>query len=324
MKPQIKISDSVQKSLRCPVCHGELGPLDHDGRFHCLNDQCQTTYPTIDGIPCLINENSSIFSFDDFIQQRETTLRLKENKIIKTIQRSIPSTSNNIKAKRNYRLFAQKLLKKSSHPRVLVLGGSILGQGMEAILSFPAIEFVETDVSFGPRTTLICDAHDIPFVDGSFDGVIVQAVLEHVVDSFACVEEIHRVLKKDGLVYAETPFIQQVHGRQYDFMRFTHLGHRRLFRKFTEIESGAVCGTGMALAWSYEYFLLSFVKSRFARRLVKAFAGLTSFYLKYFDHLTIDKPGTLDAASGYYFMGKKSDTPLADKELIKLYRGAIQ
>ncbi len=41
---------------------------------------------------------------------------------------------------------------------------------------------------------LICDAHDIPFADRSFDGVIVQAVLEHVVDPFRCCEEIHRVL----------------------------------------------------------------------------------------------------------------------------------
>jgi SAM-dependent methyltransferase len=215
------------------------------------------------------------------------------------------------------------LLAQSNSPKVLVLGGSILGKGMEVVVKYPEIVLVESDVSFGSRTGVILDAHSIPFKDDSFDGVIVQAVLEHVVDPQQCVEEIHRVLKKDGLVYAETPFMQQVHGGCYDFTRFTHLGHRRLFRKFEEIESGAVCGPGMALAWSYSYFLLSFTQSKKMRILLETFARFTSFYLTYFDELLIDKAGTLDAASGYYFMGRKSDSILSDKELIKLYKGAF-
>jgi ubiquinone/menaquinone biosynthesis C-methylase UbiE len=55
----------------------------------------------------------------------------------------------------------------------------------------------------------VCDAHHLPFQIESFDGVIVQAVLEHVFDPNRYVEEIHRVLKMDAVVYAETPFIQQ-------------------------------------------------------------------------------------------------------------------
>ena len=52
--------------------------------------------------------------------------------------------------------------------------------------------------------------------------------------------------------------------------------------------------------------------------------ALTSFYLKYFDYFLIDKKGTLDAASGYYFMGEKSERVLSDKDLVKLYEGAGQ
>jgi hypothetical protein len=77
----------------------------------------------------------------------------------------------------------------------------------------------------------------------------------------------------------------------------------------------------MALAWSYQYFLLSFVKTPAAKNIVKAFTRLTSFWLKYFDYFLIDKPGTFDAASGYYFLGTKSDHVLGDRELIQLYRG---
>ena len=44
--------------------------------------------------------------------------------------------------------------------------------------------------------------------------------------------------------------------------------------------------------------------------------------LKYFDYILINKPGSLDAASGYYFMGSKCDQILSDRELINLYKGS--
>lgn len=208
-------------------------------------------------------------------------------------------------------------------PKVLVVGGAFLGQGMETLVDNPHVELIETDVSFGPRTMLICDAHDLPFEDELFDGAIAQAVLEHVVDPFRCVEEIYRILKPRGLVYAETPFMQQVHGAPYDFLRFTHLGLRRLFRRFDELSSGVVCGPGMALAWAYQHFLMSFFTSETARMLVKALARATSFYLKYFDSYLSQKPGSLDAASGYFFLGRKSEHILSDRELVRSYRSIV-
>jgi SAM-dependent methyltransferase len=203
------------------------------------------------------------------------------------------------------------------------VGGSILGVGMDVMIAVPGIEFVETDVSLGPRTVLICDAHDLPFASGTFDAVIIQAVLHHVADPQRCVDQCFHILKPTGLVYAETAFMQNVCGGCFDFTRFTLLGHRRLFRRFTEIESGAACGPGMALAWSYRYFLLSFTSSRRAHQIVSAFARLTGFLLKYFDWLLIDKPGALDAASGIYFLGRKSNLILRDRDLVKMYRGQV-
>ena len=212
-------------------------------------------------------------------------------------------------------------MSQSESPRVLVIGGRVLGQGMESLANQPGIELIETDVRLGPRTALLCDAHNIPFKDKSFDGVIIQAVLHHVPDPYKCCEEIHRVLTDNGLVYAESPFMQQVHGGALDFTRFTHVGHRRLFRRFAELDSGIVCGPGMALAWSYLYFLLSFSESRTMRRLIRWFAALTSFYLKYFDYYLINKAGAYDAASGYYFMGRKAHSVLTDREIMSSHKG---
>jgi SAM-dependent methyltransferase len=315
-----KISQSTQERFRCPICHARVEQRDE--QFICVNPECETSFPIVNGIPILINEKNSLFSIHDFVSQRQTFFNSAyENKWRQKIRKMLPSISKNINGKNNYHRVNDLLLSENSNPCVLILGGSILGDGLEVLAKNSAIDLVESDVAFGPRTGLISDAHDIPFLDQTFDAVIVQAVLEHVVDPYRCSEEIHRVLKDNGIVYAETPFMQQVHAGRYDFTRFTHLGHRRLFRKFDEIDSGAVCGPGMALAWSYTYFLMSFTTSRIMMILLRGFAGLTSFYLKYFDSFLINKPGTMDAASGFYFIGRKSNQTLSDQELITRYRG---
>jgi SAM-dependent methyltransferase len=274
----------------------------------------------VNGIPILINEGASLFRIKDFTTQQDTIFDNRREKS-PGVKRLLPSLGQNLNASRNYARFASLLLAETANPLALVIGGGTLGQGIESLTRNAALDVVETDVSLGPRTALVCDTHDIPVQDGSLDGVVAQAVLEHVIDPYRCVDEIQRVLKPGGLVYAETPFMQQVHLGRYDFTRFTHLGHRRLFRNFDEIDSGATGGPGMALAWSYQYFLLSFTTSRTLRSWIKAFARITAFFLKYFDHYLIQKPGALDAASGFYFLGRKSAAPLPDKELVRLYQG---
>ncbi|MEX7471289.1 class I SAM-dependent methyltransferase [Mycobacterium adipatum] len=282
-------------------------------------------------MPILINESNSVFSTQDFIDQRSVALgqsvsASRSERFRSLIASHLPSISRNINGLRNYQRLVDLLAGRSSDDKskVLVIGsGPEAGDGMAPLASSHNVELVETDVAFGSTTQIVCDAHDLPFEDALFDAVIVQAVLEHVADPYRCVEEIHRVLKSDGLVYAETPFMQQVHMAAYDFTRFTHLGHRRLFRAFSEIDSGIACGPGMALAWSYQYFLLSCTNSRIIRGLLTAFAHLTSFFLLWVDRFTVTNPAAYDAASGFYFIGRKSDSILSDRQLIAQYRGAV-
>lgn len=303
-------------TVRCPTCHGRVGYQDQV--VVCNNPECRKTYPVVTGIPILINEESSVFSFDDFVDNK-TTFFKKRGRLMEWLNQNGPSISHNMAAKQNYKTLSELALKEKASARVLVIGGSIAGQGFEILSENPELELVETDVSFGPRVTMICDGHDLPFADGSFDAIIVQAVLEHVVDPFRCINEIYRVLRDDGLIYAETPFMQQVHGGGYDFTRFTYRGHRRLFRNFEEVHAGMIGGPGMSLAWSWQYFLRSFARSARARLLLSMLGRLTAFYLKYFDYLLKANPASFDAASGFYFMGRKSKATLNDKELVQSY-----
>ena len=176
------------------------------------------------------------------------------------ISARLPRESLNLAAKRVIAEMHDRLRARGGRATVLVIGGSKIGAGVRVLLADPNLEVIETDVAWGQRTQMICDGHDLPFHDGSIDAVVIQAVLGYVVDPQRCVAEIHRVLKSDGLVFADTPFTQQVVGREYDFTRFTRLGHRRLFRQFREHSTGMTSGPGTALAWSGKYFLTSFAQ----------------------------------------------------------------
>jgi SAM-dependent methyltransferase len=307
--------------LRCPRCKGAL--RRYGQMLACACAECGGAYPMIDEVPVLINEANSVFSIADFVSQRSTYFNLRPSRAARLLDRLTPRTSLNVKAERNYRQLSRLLVGQSAAPRVLVLGGSILGQGLEALLTTPGIDLVESDVSWGPRTSLICDAHDIPFADGSFDAVVAQAVLEHVVDPHAAADEVYRVLKPDGLLYAETPFMQQMHGGRYDFERFSYWGHRRLFRRFAEVDSGVACGPAMALAWSWTHFLRSFARSRRMRHALSFIGSLTSFWLLPFDRVLADRPNAIPAASGYYFLGRKSNRILPDRELVSSYKPGL-
>ena len=214
------------------------------------------------------------------------------------------------------------VLRRRGGGRVLIVGGGAVGAGLRELLEDPSFDVVETDVVHGLRTRIVMDAHDIPFDDGEFDCVILQAVLEHVCDPHLVVAEVFRVLRSDGLVYAETPFMQQVHMGRYDFTRFTHLGHRRLFRRFESIDEGVVAGAGTVLVWTLERFMMSFARSTAMQRGLKWVTRMLFFPLKYADYLTARNAASWDNASGFWFFGRKSDQVLSDETLIGLYRGS--
>ena len=139
-------------------------------------------------------------------------------------------------------------------------------------------------------------------------------MLEHVLDPADVVAEIVRVLKPDGLVYAETPFMQQVHEQAYDFTRFTKSGHRWLFRRF----AGDRCGRGQwsrdGARWSIRYWVRTLTGSNKLATL----ATLPIFLAALFR--SVRRPrARADAASGVYFLGRKSTTSLRPRDMVAYY-----
>jgi SAM-dependent methyltransferase len=288
----------------------------------CPGAACGRRFAIVDGVVTLIDEQSSIFSLREAVDRRPARPATFRKTLLRPFRQLVPALGINRVAGPNLRLFRRLLLKRNPRPAVLVIGGARVGAGMAALLADSCIDWVESDVRLGERTNLLCDAHRVPFAENTFDGVVIQAVLEHVADPERCVSEIHRVLKPGGLVYAETAFMQQVHAGRHDFCRFTLVGHRRLFRAFEQITAGSAGGPAVALAWAWQHFLLSFTGSRRGRAAATAIACWTAFWLKYLDPFLSARPAALDAASAYFFLGTRREIPVTDREVVRVYPGA--
>jgi SAM-dependent methyltransferase len=200
---------------------------------------------------------------------------------------------------------------------LLVVGGASIGNGADAVYRSPDVDVLSFDIAPSEHTQFVADAHRIPLGDASVDAVVVQAVLEHVLDPWQVVQEIHRVLVPEGVVYAETPFMQQVHAGRYDFTRFTDSGHRWLFRRFTEIDRGVVAGPGTTLSWSLDHWARGVTGSRAVGRAVR----LLLFWVRFADRVARADAAT-DGASALYFLGRRSTHTLAPRDVITGYAGA--
>jgi len=306
-------------SFLCCPCHlrSELEYSD-EGQLKCVNEGCPKTercFPQVAEQPVLIDFTESLFNEEEFVQEEDTSginrnpssFRLFVGKIL---------WGRNYKCEANVKRFTEHLLKHNPRPTVLIVGGGSIGKGSDYLYTNPAIKVRSFDVYSSEVTDFVADAHSIPMKNESVDGVLIQAVLEHVLEPAKVVSEIYRVLKPNGIVYAETPFMQQVHEKAYDFTRFSESGHRWLFKKFELIDSGSVFGPATVLSWSLRYFFAGILRNK---TLGAALAGCF-FWLRYLDRF-IPANYTSDGASAVFFLGIKSNQPMEYEEIVKFYRG---
>ena len=151
-----------------------------------------------------------------------------------------------------------------------------------------------------------------------FNLVVTQECLEHVADPFKAVEEIHRVLKKDGKLFIQLPFIIGYHPGPTDFWRFTKEGIRELVERagFKVQEIGITVGPSSGFyRIAVEYFAVLF--SLPLSKLYVPFKALLAvlFYpMKWLDPL-LNRSSQVDRVPGGYFIiaVKTSDSP--DRQL---------
>jgi SAM-dependent methyltransferase len=305
------VAVSLSEIIVCPSCHSKL--RSDASKYFCTNSSCRyfsDPFPTVGDQPALIDFERSIFDRADINQSvipRDLTGRTLKAQVAKFV-----FGENAVAAiKSNEILLKAKAF--SASPLLLVIGGGAIGSGAYKLYQDDTVQVIGMDVFASQYTHLLADAHYLPFSPETFDVVWIQAVLEHVLDPHQVVAEIHRVLKPRGILYADTPFMWPVHEQAYDFTRFTLSGHRWLFRRFEEIDSGVVGGPGIATMWSVGYLVRAFGFKRLA-----ALATGSFFWLRFLDRFA-DRGNGADAASSVYFFGVKSDKELQPKEMAPYY-----
>ena len=104
--------------------------------------------------------------------------------------------------------------------------------------------------------------HDLT---AQFDGIVCLAVIEHVYNPQAAVDNLYAMLKTGGCCFAYVPFLYRYHAppdlKYQDFFRYTRDGVAYLFRNFSEVTVYPSRG-----GYSTIFNLLGFWKGQVERR----------------------------------------------------------
>src|SRR5258708_5817669 len=79
------------------------------------------------------------------------------------------------------------------------------------------IKYVTADIAIYDKAIMMkVDVTNMPFKDNSFDVILCNHVLEHIVNDRKAMKEIHRVLKKNGWAILQTP-IDIKRAKKYEY-----------------------------------------------------------------------------------------------------------
>ena len=169
---------------------------------------------------------------------------------------------------------------------------------------------INLDVDPSGHTDCVGDALSLPFEDSTFHLVLSQETMEHVLDPFQAVREMGRVLKTDGVLYLQVPFVLGYHPDPEDYWRFTHSGLRRLIEqaglRCERVEPSLAAGTGA------HRILVEFLAGVAARlvpqtyRPAKGVVAILFYPLKWLDGWLSVGSERDRIAGGYFGIGRKT------------------
>lgn len=279
--------------LKCPNCNSQLEKKNN----YLLCNTCKKNIPcTAKGIPIFVK------NYTQNEVKSHNTKKTFFKSIIKRLQAPHHSIYNNLKSSHSESKELLKILKSTPEKAVILNIGS-LSKNLESIHK----GIINLDISYYKNIDLIADACDLPFKDDSIDIIILKNVLEHIKTPTKALNEIYRVLKKDGILYIKIPFLQPFHAVPNDFQRYTYNGIKELFQNYEELDFGISVGGGSMLAWiirEYLAVLTSFGNSNVYKFGI-IFWGWLTFWIKYTDLLLKKNPFVKNIASAFYGVYKK-------------------
>jgi len=135
----------------------------------------------------------------------------------------------------------QRALSLFKTNQVLIVGSAGSGKIPRYQVDFPAGS-IGLDIDEPAKPDVLGDALYLPFRDEIMPFVYCEALLEHVPEPQRVVDEVYRVLKKDGQAFFYVPFLYPYHESPDDYFRFTKSGMTYLCRNFSHMKIQAADG----------------------------------------------------------------------------------
>jgi len=114
--------------------------------------------------------------------------------------------------------------------------GSFQVPGQEELANlrpiFPGKQFIGCDMRHGNGVDRIENVECLSFENESIGTILIMDTLEHVENCFNALDEIYRVLKKDGVVIMSSVMDFPIHDYPSDYWRFTPEAFKLLLKKF--------------------------------------------------------------------------------------------
>jgi SAM-dependent methyltransferase len=149
-----------------------------------------------------------------------------------------------------YDPLAQELIERFSGGLVLDAGSGLKRPKYEHVVNLEVVAYPSTDV--------LAAGESLPFADGTFDGALSLAVLEHVRDPWRCAAELARVVRPGGQIYVAVPFLQPYHGYPHHYYNMTLTGLGNLFDDWFTIDRSGTPPYGWPV-WTLTWFLNRYV-----------------------------------------------------------------
>ena len=247
----------LERLLACPNC--KKTALEMEGeQVRCR--ECGASYSVLQDKPILIKQDSPVREW----YKPKATSRQGSAHSLRAILRSLWRLRPEARVWTRKSQRALGGLLEQVQPDAADTHVVLVGAGFERVyrrILRPYRDIIRLGLATYGEVDVFSDVCDMPLTSNSLDLIVSSSVLEHVYNPEAAAQEMFRVVKPGGYVYAEIPFMRAYHMMPVDYQRYTISGIEELFRRqgFKLVSKGICSGPFTAGVLFFVDFWASFL-----------------------------------------------------------------